>query len=134
MTWVGLYFSKSLRVASISLRGTHQYECPRRPDEGREGEKLDFRFPSLELTKIQASPGLLPNREPSGSVLIMCSMAFPTRPEPPVTRITSPLVMIIKGSKKVVVCVGRRFTVIENGLSDQPSMDSYSQGVRLTTV
>ena len=70
----------------------------------REGERLDFRSPSLELAKIQVSPGFLPNREPSGSVLITCSIAFPTSPEPPVTRITSPLVMI---SRKAAVCVGR---------------------------
>jgi len=59
-------------------------------------ERLDFRSPSLELAKIHVSPGFLPNREPSGSVLITCSMAFPTSPEPPVTRITSPPVMIVK--------------------------------------
>lgn len=66
------------------------------------GKTLDFRSPSLELAKIQVSPGFLPNREPSGSVLITCSMALPTSPEPPVTRITSPLVMI---PRKAVVCV-----------------------------
>ena len=62
-------------------------------------ERLDFRSPSLELAKIQVSPGFFPYREPSGSVLITCSMAFPTSPEPPVTRTTSPVVMIVKRLK-----------------------------------
>ena len=94
MTCVGLYFSNNLRVASISLIATRQREFPLRLGTWR--ERLDFRSPSLELAKIQVSPGFFPNREPSGSVLITCSMAFPTRPEPPVTRITSPVVMVVK--------------------------------------
>ena len=69
----------------------------------RRREGLDFRSPSLEPTKTQVSPGLFPNREPSGSVLITCSMAFPTSPEPPVTRITSPLVMIVKELRECVI-------------------------------
>ena len=78
----------------MSLGATHQYEHPRQSDGWR--GRLDFRSPSLELAKIQVSPGFFPNREPSGSVLITCSMAFPTSPEPPVTRITSPLAMIVE--------------------------------------
>jgi hypothetical protein len=59
-------------------------------------QRLDFRSPSLELAKIQVSPGFFPNREPSGSVLITCSMALPTSPDPPVTSTTSPEVMIVE--------------------------------------
>lgn len=43
------------------------------------------RSASVELAKTHTSPGRLPNLEPSGSVLMTCSIAFPTRPEPPVT-------------------------------------------------
>lgn len=68
-----------------------------------EEEGLDFRSPSLELAKIQVSPGFFPNREPSGSVLITCSMAFPTSPEPPVTRTTSPVVMIVRDCRFAVI-------------------------------
>ena len=78
-------------------------------------QRLDFRSPSLELAKIQVSPGFFPNFDPSGSVLITCSMAFPTSPEPPVTRTTSPVVMIVKKLKdRNGLRYGRRFTVIEN--------------------
>ena len=41
---------------------------------------------SFDERKIQVSPSCLPNLPVS--VLIMCSMPFPTRPVPPVTRIT----------------------------------------------
>jgi len=51
------------------------------------------RSPSAELAKIQRSPAFLPKREPSGSVLMTCSIALPTSPVPPVTRITSVMVV-----------------------------------------
>jgi len=100
MTCVGLYFSNNLRVASMSLKATDQFQCPWWL--GTWTERLDFRSPSLELAKIQVSPGFFPYREPSGSVLITCSMAFPTSPEPPVTRTTSPVVMIVEKLKDLI--------------------------------
>ena len=99
-------------MASISLRTTCQFQCPRRLDTW--GERFDFRSPSLELAKIQVSPGFFPYREPSGSVLITCSMAFPTSPEPPVTRTTSLVAMIVKRLKDRTVSVGPGFAVIKN--------------------
>ncbi len=45
-----------------------------------------LRSPSLEPRKNQVSPSCFPKREPSTSVEMTCSIAFPTRPEPPVTR------------------------------------------------
>jgi len=47
-----------------------------------------LRSPSEELANIHVSPDFLPNRDPSGSVLIICSMALPTSPVPPVTSTT----------------------------------------------
>ena len=47
-----------------------------------------LRSPSDEEAKTHVSPGFLPNREPWGSVSITCWIAFPTRPVPPVTKMT----------------------------------------------
>lgn len=85
----------------------------------RRGGRLDFRSPSLELAKIQVSPGFFPNREPSGSVLITFSMALPTSPEPPVTRITSPLVMIVEELQESVVRKGMPGVIGNDDLPDQ---------------
>ena len=93
----------------------------------KEGERLDFRSPSLELAKIQVSPGFLPKREPSGSVLITCSMAFPTSPEPPVTRITSPLAMIIKESNDGLRWTQDHNDMIGNVPSDDQALDLLRQ-------
>ena len=56
--------------------------------------RTDLRSPSEEPAKIQVSPGFLPNLEPSGSVLMMKSMPFPTKPVPPVTSTTSGIIDI----------------------------------------
>ena len=47
-----------------------------------------LRSPSLELANTHVSPGFLPKRELAGSVSMMCLIALPTRPVPPVTKIT----------------------------------------------
>ena len=47
-----------------------------------------LRSASDELANIQVSPSRFPNREPSGSVSMICFIAFPTSPVPPVTRTT----------------------------------------------
>jgi hypothetical protein len=56
-----------------------------------------LRSPWDEPANIQVSLGLLPNLEFAGSVLIICSIALPTRPVPPVTRMT--VAMVVVGSK-----------------------------------
>jgi hypothetical protein len=56
----------------------------------RLGEYL--RSASRELAKIHFSPGCFPNRDPCGSFSITYSMAFPTRPVPPVTSTTADIV------------------------------------------
>jgi len=50
--------------------------------------RYNLRSPWEELANIQVSPSLLANLDPLGSVLMMCSIAFPTSPVPPVTSIT----------------------------------------------
>lgn len=47
-----------------------------------------LRSPSLEPANTHVSPVFFPKREPAGSVSMMCLMALPTRPVPPVTSIT----------------------------------------------
>src|ERR1700728_4814430 len=53
-----------------------------------------LRSPSEEPANIQVSLYLLPNLEFSGSELIMCSIALPTRPVPPVTRTTVAIAVV----------------------------------------
>lgn len=48
-----------------------------------------LRSPSDELANIHDSPGCFPKRDPSGSDSIMCFIACPTRPVPPVTNTTA---------------------------------------------
>ena len=73
----------------------------------RVGAGTDLRSPSEELAKIQVSPGFLPNLEPSGSVLTIHSMPFPTKPVPPVTSTTSGIVDIDLIGHKVVGAKGK---------------------------
>ena len=54
----------------------------------RDGGKAYFKSPSEERAKIHVSPSFLPNLLPTGSVSMMYLIASPTRPLPPVTRIT----------------------------------------------
>jgi len=65
-----------------------------------------LRSPSLEPTKTQVSPSCFPKREPGSSVEMMCSIAFPTRPEPPVTR------MVFLGDEDMDKMVHRVRTII----------------------
>lgn len=51
-----------------------------------------LKSPSDEEAKIHVSPGFLPKREPSGSLSMTYLMAWPTRPVPPVTRMTEDMV------------------------------------------
>ena len=48
-----------------------------------------MRSASEDEANIHVSPGRLPKREPAGSVSMTWRIAWPTRPVPPVTRITS---------------------------------------------
>ena len=59
----------------------------------------DLRSPSEDLANIHVSPDFFPKREPSGSVLTMCSIAFPTSPAPPVTSTTVDIVPSIDDAK-----------------------------------
>jgi len=81
MTWVGLYFSKSLTVSAPSLLDPTSIN-----QHPTSVIQTYLRSPSLEPTKTQVSPSCFPKREPGTSVEMTCSIAFPTRPEPPVTR------------------------------------------------
>lgn len=60
---------------------------------GRGGGKMRWgthrRSPSAELANTHVSPVFFPKREFAGSVLMIYSMALPTRPVPPVTKTTS---------------------------------------------
>lgn len=48
-----------------------------------------LRSPSDEPANIHVSPGSFPKRDPSGSDSMMCLIACPTRPVPPVTSTTA---------------------------------------------
>lgn len=60
------------------------------------GMKSYLRSASEELEKIQVSPGFCPKRDPSGSVFMICSIALPTRPVPPVTSTTVGIVSSVE--------------------------------------
>jgi hypothetical protein len=50
--------------------------------------KTHRKSPSLDVTNTHVSSSRRPNLEPTGSVSMTCCIADPTRPEPPVTRMT----------------------------------------------
>ena len=81
MTWVGLYFLKSLAVSAASLG--HSLSTANK----YKANQPHLKSPSLEPAKIQVSPSCFPKREPWISVEMTCLIALPTRPEPPVTSI-----------------------------------------------
>ena len=72
---------------------THNAISSAQSGEGKCVRPTHLRSPSLELAKTQVSSGLLLKRELGGSELITCSMALPTRPVPPVTRMTVDIVV-----------------------------------------
>ena len=84
-----------LFLIPVSFRiGAHRIKsAPIPPGVVVGSNNAHLRSPSLELANTQVSPVFFPNLEFSGSVLTTCSMAFPTRPVPPVTRMTVDIVV-----------------------------------------
>jgi hypothetical protein len=83
-------------LSGISRQMSGVYSC------GTTCTSIHLKSPSDELANTQVSPGLFPKRDPSGSVSITCFIACPTRPVPPVTKITALDMVVVKMDDKRV--------------------------------